>query len=141
MKLNRLIPEFEVANLEASLKFYLEILGCKMLYDRPEERFAMLDLEGSHIMLEAAQGPGRRFTTAPLEYPYGRGINFQIEVARVDDIYNRCTASDCNIILPIEDTWYRAGNSELGNRQFVVTDPDGYVLRPFTDLGERLIDK
>jgi hypothetical protein len=44
------------------------------------------------------------------------------------------------IIVPIEDKWYRKGNSEVGNRQFVVADPDGYILRPCTELGERMID-
>jgi hypothetical protein len=26
---------------------------------------------------------------------------------------------------------------EVGNRQFVLADPDGYLWRPFCDLGER----
>lgn len=39
--------------------------------------------------------------------------------------------------IPFEDRWYREGDTELGNRQFVVADPDGYLLRFFTDLGQR----
>jgi catechol 2,3-dioxygenase-like lactoylglutathione lyase family enzyme len=30
-----------------------------------------------------------------------------------------------------------AGGAGFGNRQFVVADPDGYLLRFFQDLGER----
>lgn len=141
MKLNRLIPELDVSDFDTSLKFYLEVIGCQILYDRPEDRFAMLSLEGSHIMLEEAQGEGRRFTIAALEYPFGRGINFQVQVADVDLVYKRCLDCHCNIIVPIEDRWYRAGTCELGNRQFVVADPDGYLLRPFTDLGEKRIGR
>ena len=54
------------------------MLGFTALYERPEERFVFLEREGVALMLEEAAGPGRRFRTAPLEYPYGRGINFQI---------------------------------------------------------------
>jgi hypothetical protein len=37
----------------------------------------------------------------------------------------------------IEEKWYRANDVELGNRQFIILDPDGYMLRFFQDLGER----
>lgn len=31
--------------------------------------------------------------------------------------------------------WTTEGPTEAGNRQFVVADPDGYLWRPFCDLG------
>ena len=37
-----------------------------------------------------------------------------------------------------EERWYRQGEAERGDRQFVVEDPDGYLLRFFSDLGERI---
>jgi hypothetical protein len=33
--------------------------------------------------------------------------------------------------------WVSSGPTEAGNRQFVVADPDGYLWRPFRDLGMR----
>lgn len=137
MKMNRLIPEFDVADLERSLAFYRHVVGAEVLYGRPEERFAFLNLEGAQFMLEEAAGPGRRFRTAPLEYPYGRGVNFQIQVEEVDALYERCRHSDCSIVIPLEEQWYRKDDVELGNRQFVVADPDGFLLRFFKDLGAR----
>lgn len=110
-----------------------------MLYDRPEERFAYLDLDGVHLMLEEAAGPGRRFHTAPLEPPYGRGVNFQIEVADVDAIHDRVRAAGLAVLIPLEERWYRRDATERGNRQFVVADPDGYLLRFFTGLGSRKV--
>lgn len=133
----RLIPELDVENLDRSLAFYTRIIGCTVLYDRPEERFAFLDLEGARLMLEEATGPGRRFTTAPLEHPYGRGVNFQIQMADVDELYARVLAATARVVLPIEQKWYRRADHEVGHRQFVVSDPDGYLLRFFTDLGRR----
>ena len=88
-------------------------------------------------MLEEAEGPGRRFRTASLERPFGRGINLQIEVSDSQRIYGRLTQAVAEIVVPMEEKWYRSGERELGNRQFVVADPDGYLLRFFTDLGSR----
>lgn len=133
----RIIPELDVTSLSLSLEFYTAILGFRVLYDRPEERFAMLDLDGARLMLEEAGGPGRRFCTAPLERPFGRGVNFQIEVKDARAIYARVLESQSPVVIPLEARWYRVGASELGNEQFVVADPDGYLLRPFTDLGSR----
>lgn len=132
-----LIPELDVSNLKHSLDFYVGHLGFALLYARPEERFAMLTLQGIRLMLEEAEGPGRRFQTAPLEKPFGRGVNFQIAIVNVDEIHQRALASHQTIVIPLEERWYRRDAQELGNRQFVVADPDGYLLRFCTDLGAR----
>ncbi|MFN8389957.1 MAG: VOC family protein [Bdellovibrionota bacterium] len=133
----RLIPELDVIDLDVSLKIYVDVFGFTVLYDRPEERFVMLGLEGAALMLEEAAGPGRRFRPAPLERPLGRGVNFQIQVSGVDALYQRVIKSGLEIIIPLEERWYRRGEHELGNRQFVVADPDGYLMRFFSDVGSR----
>jgi catechol 2,3-dioxygenase-like lactoylglutathione lyase family enzyme len=135
--MSRLIPELDVSDLDRSLNFYVNVVGFSVLYDRPEERFAFLDLDGARLMLEEAAGPGRRFRTAPLERPYGRGVNFQIEVTNIDALHERVRKAGFDPMIPIEERWYRRGGMELGNRQFVVADPDGYMLRFFSDLGQR----
>jgi catechol 2,3-dioxygenase-like lactoylglutathione lyase family enzyme len=133
----KLVPELDVSDIAVSLAFYTGICGFAVRFERPEERFAYLDLDGVHLMLEEADGPGRRFSTAPLERPYGRGVNFQIEVRDVDALYARIEAAGCAVPIPMEERWYRADDMLSGNRQFVVADPDGYLLRFFSDLGER----
>jgi catechol 2,3-dioxygenase-like lactoylglutathione lyase family enzyme len=135
----KLIPEREVEDLDRSLAFYTGIIGCAVLYARPEERFVFLELEGANVMLEEAAGPGRRFHGAPLEHPFGRGVNFQIQVVDVDGLYARVLAAQSHVVMPMEDRWYRRDDHEIGNRQFVVADPDGYLLRFFTALGQRLL--
>ena len=64
-------------------------------------------------------------------------MNLQIETSAVDDLYARAQKAHATIFLPIEEKWYRADDVYLGNRQFIVLDPDGYLLRFFQDLGER----
>jgi len=134
-----IVPELDVSDLDRSLAVYLDIFGFKCLVDRPEERFVYLVRGRVHLMLEEASGPGRRFRTAPLEIPYGRGMNLQIEIPDVDTLYARVERSGLAVHIPLEERWYRQGPAEAGNRQFVVADPDGYLLRFFSSLGRRSI--
>ena len=41
------------------------------------------------------------------------------------------------ITFEIEENWYRQDNKLLGNKEFLVQDPDGYLLRFSEDLGEK----
>jgi catechol 2,3-dioxygenase-like lactoylglutathione lyase family enzyme len=131
----KLVPELYCSDLERSLAFYVGLLGFGVQFRRPEERFAYLDRDGAEIMLE--QPTGRTFLTAELEHPYGRGVNFQIEVADVMSLYAAVQASPWRVVLELEDRWYRRDTRAFGNRQFVIEDPDGYLLRFFQDLGSR----
>ena len=78
-----------------------------------------------------------KWTVAPLTYPFGNGINFQLEVDNVDYIYNNLKNSSYKIAFDIEENWYRQDDKLLGNKEFLVQDPDGYLLRFFEDLGEK----
>ena len=144
-----LVPELDVTALATSLRFYAEVLEFRMLFERPTERFAYLERDGVELMIQEAAGPGRRFRTAPLEVPSGRGVNFQLRVDDVDAMHARAVDADVDIVVPIEERWYQVdvaesggrwqvkGPAEAGNRQFVLADPDGYLWRPFRDLGMR----
>jgi hypothetical protein len=99
-----LTPELDVEDLDVSLQVYIGVFGFKVLFERPEERFACLELEGTHLMLEQAAGPGRRFRT--LEKPYGRGVNLQIRVSDVVALYDRATRAAVSPVIPLEERWY-----------------------------------
>lgn len=133
----KVIPEFDVTDLDASLAFYVQVLGFSVAYARPEERFAFLDLEGAHLMLQEANGGARRFNTAPLERPYGRGVSLQITVSDADALLAKLSSAGHTPIIPLEERWYRAGSTWVGLRQFVVADPDGYLLRFARSLGSK----
>ncbi len=75
--------------------------------------------------------------TAPLEAPLGRGINFQIAVSSLRPILDRLAEAGLRLFMAPEEAWYRAGEIEVGQLQFLVTDPDGYPLRLAKDIGER----
>ena len=131
-----LVPELDVTDLAVSLDFYVGAVGFGLTYDRPEERFAYLDLSGAHLMLLEAAGPGRRFRHAELIQPFGRGVNLQIRVADVDLVYERVRADSYQVLVPLEDRSYPINGKLLLQRQFVVADPDGYLVRLCTVLDE-----
>ena len=135
MKFNKIIPELSVTNLENSLKFY-QTIGFKIEYDRPEDKFVFLHLGEIQFMLQELSKDGK-WDIAPLEYPFGNGINFQIEVENVTKIYNNLKQNKYKISFEIEENWYRQDNKLLGNKEFLVQDPDGYLLRFSEDLGEK----
>lgn len=133
-----LVPELSVRDATASRTFYCSLLGFSCLYDRPEEGFACLTLGMARLMIDQL-GLGRDFDPGLIDLapPYGRGVNLQIEVPDLAAILRRLEGAGWPLRLPPEDRWYRRGTVELGNRQVVVADPDGYLLRLFEDLGER----
>ncbi len=71
------------------------------------------------------------------EKPFGRGINLQIEVASTEPMLSSLQKANWPLYRELYDAWYRVGDNQTGNRQFLVQDPDGYLLRFFEDLGEK----
>ncbi|MGT2435473.1 VOC family protein [Bradyrhizobium betae] len=76
----RLVPELDVFDLEQSKNFWCEILGFRIAYQRPENRFMYIELQGSQVMLKQQNG---NWETGALQRPLGRGINFQLFVDSV----------------------------------------------------------
>ena len=69
--------------------------------------------------------------------PLGRGINLEVQVDNLDGTLQRITEAGWPIFVEPEEKWYRAGDIEIGVRQFLVQDPDGYLLRLQQEIGER----
>ena len=126
LEFNQNLPEFSVTNLEKSLDFYTTA-GFKIEYDRPENRFAFLSLGKIQIMLQELR-ENEKWELAPLSYPFGNGINFQLDVKKVDNIYTDLKEK-YPISIEMEENWYRQVNKLLGSKEFLIQDPDGYLLR------------
>ena len=135
LEFSKNIPEFSVTNLENSLKFY-KTAGFKIEYDRPENKFAFISLDEIQFMLQEISN-NDKWDVGKLTYPFGNGINFQLEVSNLEDIYNDLKNAGYKISFDIEENWYRQGNKLLGNKEFLIQDPDGYLLRFTQELGEK----
>ena len=132
----KLVPELLVTDINASLRFWRDLCGFAVVYHRLEEGFAYLDREGVQVMLEE-RGRGRNWITAALEAPLGRGINFQVSVKTLAPILEALESVDWPLYQAPEQKWYRAGEVEVGAHQFLVQDPDGYLVRFSAGLGQR----
>ena len=135
MKFNKLIPELGVSNFNNSINFYTKILGFKIEYKR--EDFVFLSFQGSQIMIEKIN---ETWKTAKLESPLGRGINFQIEVKEIEPIIQSLKSNNYSLFKEPKENWYKKENELLGNLEFLVQDPDGYLLRFSQDIGVKKIN-
>jgi len=133
---NSLVPELSIIDFKKSLDFYTRILGFSIEYQRTEEGFAFLSLGDAQIMIDQI-GESRTWQTGEMKHPLGQGINFQIRVDNIDEMISSLKRENIQLFLDVEEKWYRKNDRQVGNRQFLVQDPDGYLLRFFESLGEK----
>lgn len=132
-----MVPELIVDDLAASIALY-RLLGFRVVYERPAERFAYLTLgSGADLMLEQPLDQERLYPRAELAHPYGRGMNLSIDVEDVTAVHGAVVDAGHTPYLALEERWYGRSDDGVGVRQFAVTDPDGYLLRPTQNLGAR----
>lgn len=131
-----LVSELHVEDLERSLAFWCGVLGFTIAYRRPAERFVYLERpEGGQIMLCQRNG---RWETGPLEPPFGRGAMFQIYVSDLGAIEARIATQGWPIHTGPREVWRRTGDTESGQREIFVQDPDGYLLMIAANIGTRI---
>jgi catechol 2,3-dioxygenase-like lactoylglutathione lyase family enzyme len=131
-----LVPELLVADIDRSIEFWCDLCTFTVRYARPDERFAYIRLGMAHVMLEQV-GAGRNWITGPLEAPLGRGINLQITVPDCMSIAASLAAAGVKLFMEPETKWYRIEEEDAGVQQFLVTDPDGYLIRFQSPVGRR----
>ncbi|MEZ0169044.1 bleomycin resistance protein [Microvirga sp. TS319] len=132
---NALVPELDVTDIDASLRFWCGLLGFAVAYDRPQAKFAYLQREGAQVMLCQIN---RNWEVGALERPFGRGINFQIAARDIDPVVNALREAGWPLYREPFEAWYRLGDDvESGSREFLVQDPDGYLIRFAQNMGRK----
>ena len=130
-----MVTELHVADLDASLAFWTEILGFEIAFRRDEERFVYLEHpQGQQIMLCQRHG---RFETGPMQPPLGQGAMFQIYFQEIGSLLTKLHTRDWPIYLGPREVWRRTGDREAGQQEVFVQDPDGYLLMLAQSIGER----
>ena len=125
MKFNKLIPELSVSNINRSRDFYLQ-LGFEIKYERENDKFIFIELNGSQIML---QENNNNWNTGDLEFPYGRGVNFSIEVKDVSALYEYLMKRKYPLFSELMMNEYVVDGEKYIEKEFLIQDPDGYLLR------------
>lgn len=133
MKFNKLIPELTVIDIVKTKHFYIDILGFSIEYEREADKFIFVSLDGSQFMFEEIHEDG--WNVAAMEYPFGRGINFSIEVNDIDAIYEKLIHENYPLYRKMMVNEYEVDGNCLEQKEFLVQDPDGYLLR-FTKKGD-----
>lgn len=130
-----LLVEIMVRDYAASLAFWTGPMGFAVAFDRPGQKFACLTRpEGAQMMLYEVDGA---WQTGPLEPPLGRGAILQVYVADVDAVAGAVAAAGHPLYEPLREKWRDWGDRLGGQREFLVQDPDGYLVMVVQRLGER----
>ena len=107
MEFNSLIPELTVSDIGKTKDFYLNVLGFAVNYERPDDKFVFLSLEGNQMMFEQDNG---HWSLGSLEHPYGRGINFEMTVSDVEGLYARVLEAGVKPFRELKVSRYRSGD-------------------------------
>ena len=130
-----LMIEIMVSDYGRSLAFWTGPLGFRIAFDRPGAHFACLSHpDGAQMMLYQRDG---NWETGPLDPPSGRGAIVQVYVADARACADRVTAAGHPFYVPLREKWRDWGDRLGGQREFLVQDPDGYLVMVAQRIGER----
>ncbi|PZR01094.1 MAG: VOC family protein [Cereibacter sphaeroides] len=129
------MPEFLITDLERSLAFWRDVLGFRIAYSRPEQQFVYLEHpDGAQMMMYPRDG---YWEVGPMEQPFGRGVVFQVYVTDVDAHARAVSAAGLPFYVEMRERWRHWGDRQGGQREFLVQDPDGYLVMVAQRIGER----
>jgi len=120
MNVKRAVPFFNVNDIEASLRFYVDGLGCVMKQKWAPDgriRWCWLEIGEASLMLQEYWRDGR--PAGVPDGPLGQGVSICFMCSDAIAIYKDATARGIAAQRPF-----------VGNRLWVTTviDPDGYRL-------------
>jgi lactoylglutathione lyase len=122
MQLKKLTPNLVVRNVEASLKFYREILDLEPAMTVPDQ--------SPYVFASVSNGTIEIFfndqKTVAAEYPklaatIGASLTLYIEVDNLQAVLDRVQKGEAKITMPVTDQFY-------GIREFAFEDGDGYTI-------------
>jgi len=122
MQIKKLTPNLVVRNVEASLKFYREILGLETAITVPDQ--------SPYIFASVSSGAVEIFfndqTTVAAEYPQlaatiGGSLTLYMEVDSLQAVLDPVQKARAKITMPVTEQFY-------GMKEFAFEDPDGYTI-------------
>ena len=131
MRFNALIPELSVSDIEKSVFFYTRVLPFTVEYGRKADKFAFLSYGDAQLMIEQIND---NWNVGALVRPFGRGVNFQIETNDIDAIQQSLIKHGFTPFKDVFESAYTSNDTVFRQKEMLVCDPDGYLLRFSQDL-------
>ena len=122
MQIKKLTPNLVVRNVEASLKFYREILGLEAAMTVPEQSpyvFAGVSNGVIEIFFNDQKIVAAEYPT--LAANIGASLTLYMEVDSLQAVLDRVTRAGAKISMPVTEQFY-------GMKEFAFEDPDGYAI-------------
>jgi lactoylglutathione lyase len=122
MQIKKLTPNMVVRNVEASLKFYREILGLEAAMTVPEQL--------PYVFASVSNGVVEIFfndqKAVAAEYPklattIAASLTLYMEVDSLQSVFERVQKAGAKISMPVAEQFY-------GMREFAFEDVDGYTI-------------
>jgi lactoylglutathione lyase len=122
MQIKKLTPNLVVRNVEASLKFYREILGLETAITVPDQ--------SPYIFASVSNGAVEIFfndqKTVAAEYPQlaatiGGSLTLYMEVDSLQAVLDCVRKAGAKIAMPVTEQFY-------GMKEFAFQDPDDYTI-------------
>jgi uncharacterized glyoxalase superfamily protein PhnB len=129
MQIKKLTPNLVVRNVEASLRFYSEILGLEKAMTVPDE--------SPYIFAAVSNGAVEIFfndqKSVAAEYPklaasIGASLTLYMEVDSLQPVFDRVQKAGAKVSMPITDQFY-------GMKEFAFEDVDGYTITIAQKMG------
>jgi catechol 2,3-dioxygenase-like lactoylglutathione lyase family enzyme len=132
---SRSAVELIVTDQVASLAFWTGVLGFGVAYTRPAQKFAYLERpEGAQVMIYERDGD---WETGTFDPPLGRGVVIQVSVDDVDRVAALVVAAGVRFYVALREKWRDHGDRLGGQREFLVQDPDGYLVMVSQSIGTK----
>lgn len=130
-----LMAEMMVTDYPKTLAFWTGPAGFTVAFTRPAQKLACLvHPDGAQIMIYQRDGD---WETGVMEPPYGRGMVVQVYVADVDKAAQAMGAAGVPFYVAPREKWRDWGDRLGGQREFLVQDPDGYLVMVVQRIGTR----
>ena len=129
MQIRKLTPNLIVRNVEASLKFYSQILGLEKAITVPDQSpyvFASVSNGAVEIFFNDQKAVAADYPN--LAASIGGSLTLYMEVDRLQDILDRVQKAGAKISMPVTDQFY-------GMKEFAFEDSDGYTITIAQKMG------
>ena len=110
-KINKMSPQFIVADIERSVEFYTKVLGFDVDF-RYDDFYAGISKDGCSIHLKEG--------TSSIGNKHNENLDIVFAVDGIEDLYEEISRRSVEIVQPLREMPY--------GKEFYFTDPDGHVI-------------